>query len=74
MLVQVVVNNIRDTVPKAIGFFLVKAVQEKMQYECHTAVSENPRSAPNRSHITGYFLSGVLVISKCLSSDHHAEA
>lgn len=28
-----VVRNIRDAVPKAIGFFLVRQVQEKIQYE-----------------------------------------
>eukprot|EP00656_Telonema_subtile_P016343 TRINITY_DN18622_c0_g1_i2.p1 TRINITY_DN18622_c0_g1~~TRINITY_DN18622_c0_g1_i2.p1 ORF type:complete len:567 (-),score=189.66 TRINITY_DN18622_c0_g1_i2:146-1846(-) len=40
---NVVVKNVRDTIPKTIGFFLVKAAQEKMQYECHTAVANNPR-------------------------------
>jgi len=39
----VVVRNVRDSVPKAIGHFLVRAVQEKMQYEFHNAISSDPR-------------------------------
>ena len=29
---DLVVHNVRDTIPKTIGYFLVKAAQEKMQY------------------------------------------
>jgi len=29
---NILIRNIRDSVPKAVGFFLVKASQEKMQF------------------------------------------
>eukprot|EP00828_Plagiopyla_frontata_P003387 TRINITY_DN1098_c0_g1_i7.p3 TRINITY_DN1098_c0_g1~~TRINITY_DN1098_c0_g1_i7.p3 ORF type:complete len:156 (+),score=34.88 TRINITY_DN1098_c0_g1_i7:179-646(+) len=43
---DLVVHNVRDTVPKAIGYFLVKASQEKMQYSLYTCLlytSPSPR-------------------------------
>jgi len=39
---RVVVRNVRDTVPKSIGHFLVRSVQEKMQFEFHNAISSDP--------------------------------
>lgn len=42
---RVVVRNVRDTVPKAIGHFLVRSVQEKMQFEFHNAISSDPKLA-----------------------------
>eukprot|EP00331_Platyophrya_macrostoma_P003937 CAMPEP_0176413694 /NCGR_PEP_ID=MMETSP0127-20121128/4845_1 /TAXON_ID=938130 /ORGANISM="Platyophrya macrostoma, Strain WH" /LENGTH=665 /DNA_ID=CAMNT_0017793511 /DNA_START=36 /DNA_END=2033 /DNA_ORIENTATION=- len=38
---EIVVRNIRDSVPKVIGFFLVKAVQEKMQFALHTELNRS---------------------------------
>lgn len=35
------VRNVRDSVPKAIGYFLVKAVQEKMQYQLYSEIMKN---------------------------------
>merc|ERR1712232_1464344 len=29
----ITVRNVRDSIPKAVGFYLVRAVQDKMQYE-----------------------------------------
>lgn len=37
----IVVRNVRDSVPKAIGYFLVKAVQEKMQYMLYSEIMKN---------------------------------
>ena len=37
---RIVVRNIRDSIPKVIGFFLVRAVQEKMQLELFKKMSE----------------------------------
>lgn len=34
-------RNVRDSVPKAIGYFLVKAVQEKMQYMLYSEIMKN---------------------------------
>lgn len=43
---KLVVRNLRDTVPKAIGYFLVKSIQDNMQiklynelYKTHEIVS-----------------------------------
>jgi hypothetical protein len=32
---KIVLRNVRDTVPKQIGYFLVKMSQEKMQFELY---------------------------------------
>jgi hypothetical protein len=32
---KIVVRNVRDSVPKAVGFFLVKQSQEKLQFELY---------------------------------------
>lgn len=37
---RIVIRNMRDAIPKIIGFFLVKAVQEKMQLELFQKMSE----------------------------------
>jgi len=37
----IVLRNIRDTVPKILGNFLVKAVQEKMQYTLYNEINKN---------------------------------
>lgn len=38
---EIVVRNTRDSVPKVIGFFLVKAIQEKMQFALHTELNKS---------------------------------
>ena len=37
----IVVRNVRDSVPKAIGYFLVRSVQEKMQYFLYSEIMKN---------------------------------
>jgi len=37
----IVLRNIRDTIPKILGNFLVKAVQEKMQYNLYNEINKN---------------------------------
>jgi len=32
---RIAVRNVRDTIPKTIGYFLVKASQEKLQFELY---------------------------------------
>ena len=34
------VRNVRDSIPKAIGFFLVRALEQHMQYELFTALTD----------------------------------
>jgi hypothetical protein len=36
-----VVRNVRDSIPKAIGFFLVKASQERLQFELYAQINKN---------------------------------
>jgi hypothetical protein len=36
-------RNIRDTIPKTIGHFLVKASQEKLQFELNIKINQNPQ-------------------------------
>jgi hypothetical protein len=38
---SIVIRNVRDAVPKAVGFFLVKGIQEKLQFELYAAVNKN---------------------------------
>jgi len=38
---KIVLRNIRDTVPKMIGYFLVKASQEKLQFELYAQINRN---------------------------------
>mmetsp|Transcript_95934 Transcript_95934/g.240452 ORF Transcript_95934/g.240452 Transcript_95934/m.240452 type:complete len:818 (-) Transcript_95934:159-2612(-) len=37
------VRNVRDSVPKAIGFYLVRAVQDKLQFELLNALNQKDR-------------------------------
>jgi hypothetical protein len=37
----IVLRNIRDTIPKIIGNFLVRAVQEKLQYTLYNEINKN---------------------------------
>lgn len=37
----IVIRNIRDSIPKAVGFFLVQGIQEKIQFELYAAVNKN---------------------------------
>merc|ERR1719265_180870 len=38
-----VCRNVRDAVPKAIGYFLVRQVQEKLQYELLEALNQGTK-------------------------------
>ena len=38
---EIVLRNVRDAVPKAVGFFLVRQVQEKLQFELYTALNKS---------------------------------
>jgi hypothetical protein len=38
---KLVVRNVRDSIPKAIGFFLVKASQERLQFELYAQINKN---------------------------------
>ena len=37
---ELVLRNVRDAVPKAVGFFLVRQVQDKLQFELYTALNK----------------------------------
>lgn len=41
----ITVRNVRDSVPKAIGFYLVRAVQDKLQFELLNALNQKDRLA-----------------------------
>jgi len=38
---KLVVRNVRDTIPKSIGFFLVKASQERLQFALYEQINKN---------------------------------
>jgi dynamin 1-like protein len=38
---KIVVRNVRDSIPKVIGYFLVKATQEKLQFELYAQINKN---------------------------------
>ena len=38
---KIVLRNVRDTVPKQIGYFLVRMSQEKLQYELYQRINSN---------------------------------
>lgn len=38
---KIVLRNIRDSVPKVVGYFLVKASQEKLQFELYAQINKN---------------------------------
>jgi len=51
----IVLRNIRDTIPKIIGNFLVKAIQEKMQYTLYNEINRTEQilaSVGEPPHIT----------------------
>ncbi|PHJ15259.1 dynamin-related protein drpb, partial [Cystoisospora suis] len=37
---SLVLRNVRDAVPKAIGFFLVRQLQEKLQFEIYNQLND----------------------------------
>ncbi|CAI2387582.1 unnamed protein product [Moneuplotes crassus] len=45
MYFKIIVRGIRDSVPKAIGFFLVNGIQEHIQYELYAEVNKNETMA-----------------------------
>jgi dynamin 1-like protein len=38
---KIAVRNVRDTIPKTIGYFLVKASQERLQFELYSSINKN---------------------------------
>lgn len=38
---QIVLRSVKDSVPKAIGYFLVRSSQDKLQFELYKQVNEN---------------------------------
>ena len=42
---DIVLRNIRDSVPKAIGCFMVKKSQDVLQFELYNQVNNNPQLA-----------------------------
>ena len=38
---KIAVRNVRDTIPKTIGYFLVKQSQEKLQFELYSQINKN---------------------------------
>jgi vacuolar protein sorting-associated protein 1 len=38
---KIAVRNVRDTVPKTIGYFLVKSSQERLQFELYSQINKN---------------------------------
>ena len=38
---KIVVRNVRDSIPKAIGYFLVKQSQERLQFELYASLNKN---------------------------------
>lgn len=41
---NIVVKNVRDTIPKTVGYFLVKAAQEQLQYSLYNEIMRNEDS------------------------------
>ena len=42
---EIVLRNVKDSVPKAIGYFLVKKSQEVLQFELYNQVNSNQQLA-----------------------------
>ena len=42
---KIAVRNVRDTIPKTIGFFLVKQSQERLQFELYAQINKNEQFA-----------------------------
>jgi len=45
MYFKIIVRGIRDSVPKAIGFFLVNGIQEHIQYDLYAEINKNESMA-----------------------------
>ena len=45
MYFTIIVRGIRDSVPKAIGFFLVNGIQEHLQYDLYAEINKNESMA-----------------------------
>ena len=41
---NIIIRNLRDSIPKAIGFLLVKAAQEQLQYQLYNEIMRNENS------------------------------
>ena len=39
---RIVVRNVRDSIPKTVGYFLVKNTQEKLQFELYNQINKSP--------------------------------
>lgn len=69
---KIVLRNVRDTIPKQIGYFLVKMSQEKLQFELYQKVNANqglidmlgePKSITERREM----LNGIIkIMNRCL--------
>ena len=65
-------RNVRDTIPKQVGYFLVKMSQEKLQFELYQRVNANqglidmlgePKSITERREM----LNGIIkIMNRCL--------
>ena len=42
---RLVLRNVRDTIPKMIGFFMVRQSQNKLQFELYNKINANPNIA-----------------------------
>jgi hypothetical protein len=42
---EIVLRNVKDSIPKAIGYFLVKKSQEVLQFELYNQVNNNQQLA-----------------------------
>jgi hypothetical protein len=42
---QIVLRNVRDTIPKLIGYFMVRMSQNKLQFELYNKINNNPNIA-----------------------------
>lgn len=42
---KIAVRNARDSIPKAIGYFLVKQTQERLQFELYSQINKNEQLA-----------------------------
>jgi len=40
---RIVLRNVRDFIPKSIGFFLVKRVQKKMPFELYDSINKDQK-------------------------------
>jgi hypothetical protein len=45
MYFTIIVRGIRDSVPKAIGFFLVNGIQDHLQYDLYAEINKNEKMA-----------------------------